>query len=49
MKAASDIADLMVTSCPFCVSNLRFGNELIKVDIEIKDITELIDDLLVAS
>ncbi len=48
VKSASEIADIMVTSCPFCVSNLRFGNELIKVDIEIKDISELVDDLMVA-
>jgi Fe-S oxidoreductase len=47
VKSASDIADLMVSACPFCVSNLRLGNELIKVDIEIKDIAELVDDLLV--
>jgi Fe-S oxidoreductase len=49
VKAASDIADLMVTACPFCVSNLRLGNEIVKVDIEIKDLTELVDDLLIAA
>ena len=43
---ASEIADILVTSCPFCVNTLIFGNEAVKVDIEIKDITELIDDLL---
>ncbi len=47
VKAASEIADLLVSACPFCVSNLRLGNELIKVDIEIKDIAEVVDDLLV--
>ena len=46
VRSASEIADVMVSSCPFCVSNLRFGNEIIKVDIEIKDIAELVDDLL---
>ncbi len=46
VRSASDIADLLVTACPFCVTNLRFGNELVKVDIEIKDIAELVDDLL---
>jgi Fe-S oxidoreductase len=46
VKSASDVADLLVTACPFCVSNLRVGNDLIKVNIDIKDITELIDDLL---
>jgi Fe-S oxidoreductase len=48
VRAASQIADIMVSSCPFCVSNLRFGNETIKLDIEIKDIAELVDDLLIA-
>lgn len=47
VKAASDLADLIVTACPFCVSNLRLGNELVKIDIEIKDIAELIDDLII--
>ena len=47
MKTASEIADLLITSCPFCVSTLKLGNELIKADIEIMDITELIDDLLI--
>jgi Fe-S oxidoreductase len=46
VKSASEIADLLVTACPFCVTNLRFGNEIVKVDIEIKDIAEVIDDLL---
>jgi Fe-S oxidoreductase len=35
-----------VTACPFCVTNLRYGNDLVKVNIEIKDIAELVDDLL---
>jgi len=47
VKSASEIADIIVTSCPFCVSNLRFGNDLLKADVEIKDIVELIDDLMV--
>jgi len=46
VKSASEVADLLVTACPFCVTNLRFGNEIVKVDIEIKDIAEVIDDLL---
>jgi Fe-S oxidoreductase len=46
-RAASEIADVLVTSCPFCVSTLRLGGEDLEVDIEIKDITELIDDLLI--
>jgi Fe-S oxidoreductase len=46
VKSASDIADLLVTSCPFCASTLKLGDDLVKVDIEIMDITELIDSLL---
>lgn len=48
VKSASEVADILVSACPFCVTNLRFGNEIIKVDIEIKDIAELVDDLLLA-
>jgi hypothetical protein len=29
------------------VTNLKYGNELAKVDIEIRDLTEVIDALLV--
>jgi len=47
VRSASEIADVIVSACPFCVSNLRLGKDLIKVDVEIKDIAELIDDLLV--
>ncbi|MGQ9587286.1 MAG: (Fe-S)-binding protein [Thermoplasmata archaeon] len=47
VKAASEIADMIVSACPFCVTNLRFGNEIVRVDVEIKDIAELVDDLLV--
>lgn len=47
VRAASEVADILVTACPFCVTNLRLGNELVKVDIEIKDIAELVDDLLI--
>jgi Fe-S oxidoreductase len=46
VRAASEIADLLVSACPFCVTNLRYGNEIVKVNIEIKDIAELVDDLL---
>jgi len=47
VKSYSEKADLLVTSCPFCVTNLRFGNELVQADIEIRDLTEVIDDLLI--
>jgi Fe-S oxidoreductase len=41
------VADLLLTACPFCVTNLRYGNEMIKADIEIRDIAEVIDDLII--
>ena len=47
VMSASDVADLLVSACPFCVTNLRFGNEIVKVNIEIKDIAQLVDELLV--
>ena len=46
VKSASEVADLLVTSCPFCVTNLRYGNELVKADVEVRDIAEVVDDLL---
>ncbi|MGD9963217.1 MAG: (Fe-S)-binding protein [Thermoplasmata archaeon] len=46
VKSASEVADLLVTACPFCVTNLRFGNELVKLDVEVRDIAEVVDDLL---
>lgn len=49
VASASEVADLLVTSCPFCASTLRFGNEHIEVDIDVMDITELIDELLIPS
>lgn len=48
MIAASEVADLMVSACPFCVTNLRHGNEIVKVDIEVRDIAEVVDDLLIS-
>jgi len=48
VRSASEVADLLVTACPFCVSNLKLGNDIVKLDIEIKDIAEVVDDLLVA-
>ncbi|MDQ1371729.1 MAG: hypothetical protein QG582_644 [Candidatus Thermoplasmatota archaeon] len=47
VKSASEVADLLVTSCPFCVTNLRYGNELVKADVEVRDIAEVVDDLLI--
>jgi Fe-S oxidoreductase len=39
-------AEVLVTSCPFCVDNLRTGEELAKTGIKIMDITQLIDELM---
>ncbi|UCF08493.1 MAG: Fe-S oxidoreductase, partial [Thermoplasmata archaeon] len=39
-------ADVLLTSCPFCVNNLALGKELTDCDFEIKDIVELVDELL---
>lgn len=48
VRSASEVADLLVTACPFCVTNLRFGNEIVKLDIGIRDIAEVVDDLLIS-
>lgn len=45
VKEAS-FADVLITSCPFCVNNLNVGKEQIKADVEIIDLVELIDSLL---
>ncbi len=39
-------ADLLVTTCPFCVSNLRVGKERSSSKVEIKDLVELIEPLV---
>lgn len=42
----AEIADVLLTSCPFCVNNLSLGKEVTESSIEIKDIVELVDELL---
>lgn len=42
----ANFADVILTSCPFCVNNLKFGRELAGGEIEVKDIVELVDELL---
>ncbi|MEM2900305.1 MAG: (Fe-S)-binding protein [Thermoplasmata archaeon] len=42
-EEAKKIADLLITSCPFCVNNLKKGD---KTKIEIKDLVEVVDELL---
>jgi Fe-S oxidoreductase len=39
-------ADILVTTCPFCVSNLRVGKEKASSPVEIKDLVELIEPLV---
>ncbi len=39
-------ADVLLTACPFCVNNLTLGKESTDCDIEVKDIVELVDELL---
>jgi Fe-S oxidoreductase len=42
----AEIADILVTSCPFCVNNLKLGCEKVGSDIEVMDLVELIESLL---
>jgi len=39
-------ADILVTTCPFCVSNLRVGKEKNLSPVEVKDLVELIEPLV---
>jgi Fe-S oxidoreductase len=43
---SADFADILLTSCPFCVNNLKVGKEGTDYSIEIKDIVEMVDELL---
>jgi Fe-S oxidoreductase len=45
-EAKQTSAQVLVTSCPFCVDNLRMGEELAKTGIKIMDITQLVDELM---
>jgi len=40
-------ADILVTSCPFCVSNLRAGKDGSGCDVEVMDLVELIEPLVI--
>ncbi|MDD1770579.1 MAG: (Fe-S)-binding protein [Methanomassiliicoccales archaeon] len=46
--AEAAFADVLVTSCPFCVSNLRAGKEEAGGKVEIMDLAELLASLVVA-
>ncbi|MEM2838601.1 MAG: (Fe-S)-binding protein [Thermoplasmata archaeon] len=39
-------AELLLTSCPFCVTNLSNGKDLRKSKIEVKDLIEVVDQLI---
>ncbi|MFP4197751.1 MAG: (Fe-S)-binding protein [Methanomassiliicoccales archaeon] len=41
-----EIAEIMVSTCPFCVNNLRMGGEKQGNRVEVKDLVELLDELL---
>jgi Fe-S oxidoreductase len=42
----ANFADVLVTSCPFCVTNLKVGKDRTKAKVEIVDLVEFIDPLL---
>jgi Fe-S oxidoreductase len=42
----AEIADVLVTACPFCVNNLKVGKENLGAKVEIRDLVEVIDELL---
>lgn len=39
-------ADVLVTTCPFCVNNLRVGKDSTRSKVEVMDLVELIEPLL---
>jgi Fe-S oxidoreductase len=41
--ADAGFADILVTSCPFCVTNLKAGKERTGAKVEIIDLVELVD------
>jgi Fe-S oxidoreductase len=44
--AEASFAEVLVTTCPFCVNNLKVGKENSKAKVEIVDLVELIEPLL---
>ncbi len=46
--AEASFAEILVTSCPFCVSNLRAGRGEIGGKVEIMDLSELLASLVVS-
>jgi Fe-S oxidoreductase len=44
--AQANIADVLLTTCPFCVNNLKLGKEALNSKIEVRDLLEVVDELL---
>lgn len=42
----ASFADLLVTTCPFCVSNLTVGRDRAGAKLEVKDLVELLEPLV---
>ena len=42
----AQFADLLVTSCPFCVNNLNVGKQANGSKVDIIDLVELIESLM---
>ena len=47
IKEAEDAgAEVIATPCPFCVNNLSKGSEAAGSEVRVKDLIEVIDELL---
>ncbi len=44
--AQAQIADVLLTTCPFCVNNLKLGKDVCNSDIEVRDLLEVLEELL---
>ncbi len=44
--AQAEFADILLNTCPFCLNNLERGKEAIGSNTEIRDLVEIIDELL---
>jgi len=42
----AEFADELLSTCPFCVNTLKFGNDDEGVDVEIRDLLVLVDELM---
>jgi Fe-S oxidoreductase len=46
---SAEFADVLTTPCPFCVVNLNTGKDLVGSKVEVKDMIDLIDEVLIKS